>query len=103
MLLEALRILPPALVHFAEDVHLHVQSGFGLGLLHQLCDEVDRGQNHSLTRPCQMWEQAMLNGIVLSGIRGIGGHTELKPEAIGQALSVRLKDYGTKPLQLEEK
>ncbi len=82
-MLEVLRILPPSLVHFVGDVYRHTLSCFGLGLLHQLFDEVDRVQDHSLTRPRQMRGKAMLNGIVLGGIRGIVGHTDLKPEAIG--------------------
>jgi hypothetical protein len=83
MLLETVRTLPPDLVHFVEDVYRHTQSRVGLGLLHQRFDDVDRVKDHSLTRPRQMREEALLDRIVLGGIWRIVGDADLKPKAIG--------------------
>jgi len=83
MLLEAVCTLPPSLVHFVEDFYRHTQSRVGLDLLHQLFDEGDRVKDHSLARLRQMREEALLDRIVLGGIRRIVGEADLKPEAIG--------------------
>ena len=89
---EARGYLPPSLIDLIDDLYGDVQSLTRVGLFHKLFDQVNTGEDHTLTSPCDMREQAMLDWVVLGSIWGIVSNSYFDPEFIDQLLEVLLED-----------
>src|SRR3954447_5343879 len=91
VLLESRRILPAGFVDLVKDVYFDLQSGRRFGLGHVVPDRLQRAEDHSSTRPGQMWEQAVLNRIVLRAVGRVMGYSDLDAKPVRQSLEILLE------------
>ena len=55
---------------------------------HVVLDGLQRVEDHTAARPGQVWEQAVLNRIVLRAVRRVMRHTDLDAQSVRQLLEV---------------
>ena len=91
-LLEALGNFAASLVKLVKEFNGDSKPLLGLGLSHELANDLKTLENDALTSPSHVRKERMFNRIVLRAIGWEMGNTDFNPDLVDQSLQVLLKD-----------
>ena len=83
-------------IDFVEKAHADFSTRFRGRFRHQVFDNVDARENHTLTGSRQMRKQAMLDRIVLRCVRRIVRHTNLQARLLRDLFEIRFEQIGAR-------
>ena len=82
----------PGLINYVNDLDDDGQPVLSLGLLHQMLDPHQTTENRSLAGAGDMRKQALVDGIVFGGVRGVVSNADFDADLIGEVLQVSLEE-----------
>ena len=89
---EVVRDFSPGLINFINNLDDDRQALLRFCLLHQVLDPCQTTENRTSTSPCYMRKQAMVNRVVLGGVRRVVSDADFDADLIGQVLQVGLEE-----------
>ena len=91
VLLEIVGDFASSAIQLVDDMDEGFQTRLCVGLLHEFFHQFHTGENDTLTGTGDMWEETMLNGIILGGVRWIMGYANFHSHLISQLLQILLE------------
>ena len=79
------------LIDLVDNLHSDLQPLTCVRLLHKLFDQINVGEDYTLTGPCDVWKQAMFDRVVFGGIGRIMSNSYLDANLVDQSLQVFLE------------
>ena len=84
ILLELVSHLPLSLINFVNNRYRNPKSSLSMCPFHQGFDQFNTLEKYPLTGTSHMWEQTMLNRVILGGIGWIMGNTDFNANLLNQ-------------------
>ncbi len=77
VLLEIVGDFASSAIQLVDDMDEGFQTRLCVGLLHEFFHQFHTGENDTLTGTGDVWEETMLNGVILRGVGRIMGYADL--------------------------